>query len=61
MFSIEPISGSGLAFGQYYKICIDLDGFNQALSVGTSYVKVFVSALTKTTPRAILQGTNQML
>lgn len=52
-FRITPIDGRNLAFGQFYKLCIDLDGGATDLGFGFSGEYVYVSPISKIEPRAI--------
>ena len=36
LFSFGPIDGNLLSFGQYYRVCLDIDGTGPSLSVGDS-------------------------
>lgn len=60
-FSIGPIDASDLSFGQFYKLCIDLDGTETKLAVGYSGMKLFVSPINQALPRAVLKATNQQV
>jgi len=52
-FEMSPIVAGVLRAGQFYKICIDLDGTSPNLGVGYSGKNVYISTVYRVEPRAV--------
>ncbi|CAD7953858.1 unnamed protein product [Amoebophrya sp. A120] len=60
-FEMKPIYTSILRAGQFYKICIDLDGTSPSLGVGYSGYNVYISTVWRVEPRAIAPVTRVLI